>query len=295
MAGVTHETGGPAADATWAILAEEVAAARRTAWQLLPDGPPVLDDDALARPVRTAAGEPAQLRVLRPRPGDGHDHLALRQWNGRGTVRLLRADPAAGVLLVERTRDRDLGSLRGDEACRVLGELVAGLARPPRPPFPALSALAAEWSARLEDGTDLDARFPRRFRLQAATALRRLRRDPLDTALLPGDLVPTAVRAADRAPWLAVRARPRLATVEWALVPGLWPPGDDPRGPRPGELADRAEALALAAGADPDRVRAWAVVRVAVAAAEQAGRPGAEPVRELGRLVRLAKALQSGA
>lgn len=281
----------------WADRAPGLARAHLAAWELAPDGQAALDDDALVQPVTTAAGEPAVLRISRPRPGNEHEHLALRLWGGRGAVRLLRAEPADRALLLERTRPQDLHALAPLEACRVLGELARALARPPRPPFPPLSGRARGWLAELEGASGLDAHFPRRFRLQAVSALKRLLRDELDVALVHQDLHHGAVRAADRAPWLAVGADPVLGTAEFALVPGLWHRTEDAGhgGALAAALEDRAEALALAADADPERLRAWAVVRLTLAAAEEAQRPSGAPHRRPSRLVQLCKAVQAGA
>lgn len=268
-----------------------------TAWELVPDGRARGDAGALVLPVRTRAGEPAVLRLSPPRPGAEHEHLALRVWAGRGAVRLLRAEPADRALLLERTADRDLHDLPVLEACRVLGELTRVLARPARPPFPRLSATARRWQTELEGAADLDARFPRRFRLQAVKSLERLRRDELDAALVHQDLHYGAVRASARAPWLATGADAVVGTPEFALVPALWHRADEAGhgGVLAAALADRMEALALAAGADDERLRAWALVRCAMAARDEVARPTGAPHREISRLVQLCKALQRGA
>lgn len=274
----------------WAGRAPGLARRYAAAWELAPDGDPRTDGDALVQDVTTAAGESAVLRLSPPRAVTGHEHLALRLWGGRGAVRLLRAEPADRALLLERTRPEDLHALPVLEACRVLGELARTLARPPRPPFPRLSQLARGWQAELADAAELDARFPRRFRLQAVSALRRLRRDELDAALLPADLDHAAVRAAERAPWLAVRAEPLLAVPEFSLVPALRQrtAGAVHGGALAAALEERIGALALAADADPERLRAWALVRLVLAARRE---PGADP----SRLVQLCKAVQRGA
>jgi streptomycin 6-kinase len=51
-----------------------------------------------------ADGTPAVLKLMIPRPGEHarHEITVLRLANGRGCVRLLRADPARGALLLER-------------------------------------------------------------------------------------------------------------------------------------------------------------------------------------------------
>lgn len=274
-----------------------LAARYTSAWELVPDGRARDDDGALVLPVRTRAGEPAVLRLSPPRSGAEHEHLALRLWGGRGAVRLLRAEPADRALLLERTADHDLHELPVLEACRVLGELTRTLARPPRPPFPRLSGIARRWQEELSGATGLDARFPRRFRLQAVKSLERLRRDELDVALVHRDLHYGAVRASGRAPWLAVRADAVVGTPEFALVPALWHRTEETGrgGALAVSLADRMEALVLGAGADGERLRAWALVRFAVAARDEAAHPTGAPHRELSRLVQLCKAVQRGA
>ncbi|MFI7585226.1 aminoglycoside phosphotransferase family protein [Kocuria sp. M1N1S27] len=274
-----------------------LAARYTSAWELVPDGRARDDGGALILPVRTRAGEPAVLRLSPPRSGAEHEHLALRLWGGRGAVRLLRAEPADRALLLERTADHDLHALPVLEACRVLGELTRALARPPRPPFPRLSAAARRWREDLAGATELDARFPRRFRLQAVKNLERLLRGELDTALVHQDLHHGAVRAAQRSPWLATGADPVLGTPEFALVPALWRRTEQAGqgGALAAALEDRIEALSIAAGADPERLRAWALVRFAVAARAGTTRPTGAPHGELSRLVQLCKAVQRGA
>lgn len=281
-------TPGPRAEALTAL-----ASRYRAAWELAAAGEPALQDGVLRQPVATAAGEPAVLRISPPGAGSEHEHLALRLWGGRGAVRLLRAEPAERALLLERTGPQDLTGLPELQACRVLGELVRTLSRPPRPPFPRLSDAARQWSEDLGAATELDAHLPRRFRLQAVAALRRLRREELDRVLVHRDLHPGAVHAADRAPWLATGADPLIGTPEFALVPALWDRTEDAG--HGGALEERIEALALAADADPERVRAWALVRFTVAARQEARRPTGAAHRRPSRLVQLSKAVQKGA
>lgn len=280
-----------------AAPATGLAEAYRRAWSLSAEGPEREDHGVLTQPVRTDAGEPAELRLCPPRSRNEHEHLALRLWAGRGAVRLLRAEPTDRALLLERTGERDLRTLPALESCRVLGELTRTLARPPRPPFLRLSELARQWQADLEQDAGLDARFPRRFRVQAAKNLGRLRREDLDLALVHRDLHQRAVRAAERRPWLAAGADPVLGTPEFALVPGLWHGTEEIAhgGALAVALEDRMEALALAADADPGRLRAWALVRLAVAARNEDPHRGGAPGGRTGRLVQLCKALQNGA
>ena len=54
-----------------------------------------------------------------------HEHLALRHWDGRGAVQLLRADPHRRALLLDRLRPEDLTEIWDLEACEVVAGLYA--------------------------------------------------------------------------------------------------------------------------------------------------------------------------
>ena len=49
-----------------------------------------------------------------------HEALALQHWAGRGTVRLLRADPGRRALLLERLHREDLNTVAELEACQIV-------------------------------------------------------------------------------------------------------------------------------------------------------------------------------
>src|SRR5579872_6208748 len=59
--------------------------------------------EALVTDVTCADGTPAVLKLIVPREGDSAENeiAALRLTDGVGCVRLLRADPARGALLLE--------------------------------------------------------------------------------------------------------------------------------------------------------------------------------------------------
>ena len=288
--------GGPDG-AAWLRALPALAQHRLAAWELVPDGAPLTGTSSLVLPVRTSAGEAAALKLAWPHPENAHEHLALRLWAGRGAVRLLRAEPAERALLLERARPQDLGTLPVLQACRVLGELVRTLSLPPRPPFPRLSDTARQWRRELEEAAWLDGRFPRRFRLQAVSALQRFLREDLDLVLVHQDLHYGNVLAADRAPWLAIDPQPVLGTPEFAMAPALWNRVEEAGhgGALAAALTDRIEAMALAADADEDRARAWALVRFTMHAKREAEEPTGTPHHDVSRLVQLCKAVQRGA
>jgi streptomycin 6-kinase len=83
-------------------------------------GPPYQDaTEAYVARATLHGGVPAVLKLMIPRPGEHarHEITALRLASGRGCVRLLRADPARGALLLERL-GRSLSELGRDIAER---------------------------------------------------------------------------------------------------------------------------------------------------------------------------------
>ncbi|MFP5282447.1 MAG: aminoglycoside phosphotransferase family protein, partial [Actinomycetes bacterium] len=222
---------------------------------------------AVVLPVRTDQGAAAVLKVGWPNPETRHEHLALRAWNGRGAVRLLRADPRRSVLLLERAdAARDLTTLPVLKACAVVAELYGALHRPALPQLDRLSVLAASWAERLPR---LAARglVPRRLVEQAAGLARDFALDPAtDGTLLHRDLHYENVLAAlgpSTDTWVAIDPQPLSGDPAYEVAPLLWNRWPEVL------AADRAREALLArfltvvdaAGLDEERARAWVVVR----------------------------------
>lgn len=240
-------------------------------WELAADGPAARRGEVVVLPVRTRAGTPASLTLGQADAGAPHAHLALRRWDGAGAVRLLRADPHRGALLVERTHQEDLADHWDVEACEVVAGLYARLHVPALPQLRLLSSYAGELADRLA-GLSRSAPLPHRLVEQAAALARDLAGDPgTDGTLVHGDLHYGTVVAADREPWLAVDPRPLSGDPHWEPTPMLlhrfeelsWPGGV---GVRDG-VRQRFHALVDGADLDEDRARAWVVVRTLAAAA----------------------------
>ena len=230
-------------------------------WGLEVDGP-VHDSPRPAVPVRTAEGERALLEHAPA--GSPHEHLALRAWDGRGAVRLLRADPRRHLLLTAwADPEDDLRALDPYDAGTAVGALLAALHRAPIPQPPQLQDLAPRWLADL-DRPAVVAAVPRRFVEQVRAWTPGLV-DPTEAGavLLHGDLRPAHVRAGVDGGWLAVEPRPATGDPAYEVAPVLhrWAGAegsDDLRG----DLLERFYAVVDAAGLDEDRARSWVVVRV---------------------------------
>lgn len=243
-------------------LVEEVL----SSWRLTRDGEPRSRGTALVLPVRDD-GRPADLKLGGPEPGAAHEHLALRAWDGRAAVQLLRADPRRRGLLLERAvPGHDLHGLEAVPACVVVAELYRRLHRPPVPQLDRLSVRAARWSEDLAwlRGTAL---APRRFVDQAVGLAAGFAADSgTDAALLHGDLHSGTVLAGAREPWLAVDPQPLAGDPAYEVAPLLWHRWDEAvgTGDLRGALLDRLYAVVDTAGLDEDRVRGWVTVRAMV-------------------------------
>src|SRR5690606_3195551 len=133
---------------------------------------------ALVVPVTTRAGGPAVLKVSVPDEETAPEHHALQRWQGRGAVRMLRADPRRNAMLLERLERTDLGDAWGAAA----GEVVAGPYRdlhvPPLPQLRSQGEVVGRWLDAL--AADLrELPMPRRYAEQALAVGRELlREDP---------------------------------------------------------------------------------------------------------------------
>ena len=155
----------------WARFVDRLPRMRREMleeWQLEPDGEPTHGHCSLVLPVRTPAGQPAVLKIGFPDDESEHEHLALQHWHGNGAVRLLRADPHRGALLLERLHREDLGNLWDLEACEVVAALYARLHIPAPPQLRTLTSYVELWNADLA-ALPRTAPLPRRLVVRAVS------------------------------------------------------------------------------------------------------------------------------
>jgi streptomycin 6-kinase len=213
-----------------------------------------------------ADGTPALLKVPVPDDENRHEAAALRAYAGDGAALLYAADPDSGALLMERLEpgtplmdhpDREAAI---DVACGLLRRL-----RRPAPvghPFHAVPELVRNWASALParqagHGDPVPAREMGRVLAAVESLL-----VPAGPELLVNrDAHLLNILAAEREPWLVIDPKPLAGEPAfdggWLLIDVL--------------QADvsAASARRLAArigdglGVDPERVRAWSLVRSA--------------------------------
>jgi streptomycin 6-kinase len=232
-------------------------------WELTPDGYRADGKTALVLGVRDSRGEPAAVKFVGPDPDAALEHVVLRLWDGAGAVRLLRADPARGVLLLERIGPADLRSVDVRAACRTVAGLYPRLHRPATPQFQLLSEQCRRWTQQLTD-LPADAPAPHRLVQQAASLAGDFAADDgTDGQIVHTDLHYENVLAARREPWLVIDPKPLSGDPCFEVAPLLWNRWDEAvaGGAVREAVRDRMRVVVEAAGLDADRVRDWVIVR----------------------------------
>jgi streptomycin 6-kinase len=219
--------------------------------------------------VRTADGEPAVLKVGMVNRETEQEHVALAHWDGRGAVRLLRAEPAEGAMLLERLQaDVSLRSLAEPKAMLEAEGVLQRLWVPPAEghPFRSVASATGELAALLRErreapfsadaGTLIDEALAAQAELAESA-------QAVECVLLHGDYHHGNVLAGERVPWLAIDPKPlvgeRAFDLAWLARDRLSTLAAQPgsRAAARRRIAKLAEALEV----DADRLRGWAVFR----------------------------------
>lgn len=249
------------AGARWLAALPDLIADQCARWDLRVDGEPRHGDNGVAVPV-LRGGEPLVLKVSWPDHHIEEQALALRFWDGQGTVQLVEADAAAGALLLERLHDRrTLHDLPLEQAVPIIGMLLRRLAIPA--PLDYCYRTTTDVAAELRDS--LQQRWEatgRPFSARVLDAAVGLARDLCATApsvMVDSDLQYENVLSARREPWLVIDPLVLVGDVEHQCGQLLWTRYD--------KMADGArlrwclDALVDAACLDPARAHAWAILR----------------------------------
>ena len=241
------------------------ATAHRTidAWQLTVDGPSRHGSNGIAIPVSAAEG-PAVLKLQQPGPDLERQSAALREWAGRGTVALLRADSGAGTLLLERLADTPpFTALSVEEALTELGRLLRRQAVRTTTALPGTTAYAGWVRHTLAERSVTAGRPWGRTLLAAVSRAADLVADPgtQPDLLVNADLHPGQVMWRAGEGWCAVDPRPMRGAPEYQCAQLLWTSAD--RLPDAASLRRGLGIVVEAAGLEPVTARAWALVRSA--------------------------------
>jgi streptomycin 6-kinase len=191
---------------------------------------------------------------------------ALRSYAGDGAALLYAADDASGALLLERLEPGTPLQVHPDRETAI--DLACALYRrlrrpvPPGHPFPLVTDLARRWLEETPEQNDRNGRPLRGAVLEEyLAALRGFATPAGDEVLVNRDSHLGNVLAAEREPWLVIDPKPLVGEPAfdggWLLIDLLRP------APRRDEAHRLAERIAAGAGVDPDRLRAWAMVRAA--------------------------------
>ena len=200
---------------------------------------------------------------------------ALRVFDGRGSVRLVDADPDAGLLLLERLRPGTplttlAGEARDDEATAIAASVMRGLWRPAPPghDFPT----AADWGRGFER---LRARFgggtgplPPGPVAEAERLFDTLLASAAPPVLLHGDLHHDNILESGEQTWRAIDPKGLVGEPAYevgALLRNLW--ADRHAHADPARLLQRrAHRLAEELDLDFARVRGWAYAQAILSA-----------------------------
>ena len=256
--------GGPSG-AAWAAQAQRLLEEQFSRWDLEADGELRTGWTAVVAPV-ARDGQPLALKLVRPSEDADGEPLALRHWAGNGAVRLVAAEPSRGALLLERLdATRDLSRVDVEEACTVIGSLLARLHRPAPPPLRRLGPWSQGWIDELQRRDSL----PRRFVSRAVGLHRELvRQAPGAEALLHNDLHYENVLAGVREPWLAIDPQPIGGHPGFELHAVLRNRTDElgTGAAFRWSVRRRVEVVCDAAGIDADVARLWTIVRCGIEA-----------------------------
>lgn len=228
-------------------------------WHLELDGMIMHGSNALVVPVRRGQ-DTFVLRLTPPDDRSVDEISALRFWNGRGTVNLFDADPAAGVSLLERLDgEHTLAQIPLEEAVPVIARLMRRLAVPAHPDVRSTADLVSNRIVTMDrDWERLGRPFDRAI-LDAAIAVGSILRETNSSLAVNGDLHFDQVLRGAREPWLVVDPVLMRGDIEYDLARILWSRLDemvDLRG-----IDHWFRVIVEHAGLEFDRATAWVVFR----------------------------------
>ncbi|WP_163505522.1 aminoglycoside phosphotransferase family protein [Fodinicola acaciae] len=249
-------------------------------WQLTPATGVMHGMCAIVLPVTTTDGAEAVLKVGITGPDNLPEAEALRLWDGRGAVRLLRTDPlvdgkrgvdhngdwfGTNALLLERLdNSRMLEDVEHETGAAIIGRLLRRLAVRVEDSVVLVrqNDTAARWTTELPERWDrLGRPFDRRLLDLAVDTCQQL--TVTEPVVVHGDLHQMNVLASSREPWLAIDPKGVAGEPEFDVEPALrncWDAlvetGDLRRA-----LLRRLAIIVEAGELDGERARLWSQAR----------------------------------
>ncbi|MGW4913431.1 aminoglycoside phosphotransferase family protein [Streptomyces sp. NPDC004270] len=213
--------------------------------------------------VRRADGTPAVLKLAPRRARPESEAAALAHWGGLGAVRLLDADAADGVLLLERLHPEV--SVRSLPEAKALLEAAGTLRRlwvepPDGPVFETVAERTGRQATAMRAAADLDV-IPL---VDAALAARdELLAAPPERRLLHGTFRQSKVLAGERLPWLAVGPDPVVGECAFDLARLVRDRVEDLIASSSGAAITRRRIKRLAESleVEQERLRGWTLFR----------------------------------
>lgn len=264
---VHGEAGRAWADGLPALLAE-----CRERWSLVIDPPfPNLSYN-YAAPASRADGSAVVLKLCFPDRAFVREAEALRLFDGRGAVRLLEADAARGVMLLERLEPgTPLRAMRDDEEATSIAATVMRRLWRPVPldhPFPTI----ADWAAGLDRYKarigDTPGPIPTALVDMAVTLFAELLASQGEPVLLHGDLHHDNILRARGQSWLAIDPKGVVGEPAYETGALLLNPEELFTMPQPVRIVTRRIAqLSDELAFDRARIRGWAIAQSVLSAA----------------------------
>ncbi|MCP2014323.1 streptomycin 6-kinase [Deinococcus sp. HSC-46F16] len=230
-------------------------------WGLEVEGPARHGEWGLVFAVR-GAGTPAVLKVTWPSEDGSMERAvkALTLWDGRGAVRLLRADTVRQALLLERLDSTaDLSRVGVEEALPVAGSLLRRLAVPAPASFPSLAAVARRVGTTLPQRWEQQGRPLSRQVVERAVALASELAPSVGNLLVNWDIHDGNVLRAEREPWLVTDPQVLAGDLEYGVAQLLWWGLEEIESS--GGVRRALDRIVDSADLDADLTRAWTYVR----------------------------------
>jgi len=223
-----------------------------------------------ASPATRADGAAVVLKACFPDQAFVRESEALLLFAGRGAVRLLEADPTAGVMLLERlVSGTPLRAMEDDaQATSIAASVMRRLWRPVPSdhPFPTIADWAAGIGRYQARFADAPGPIPAALANEAARLFAELLASQADPVLLHGDLHHDNILQADREPWLAIDPKGVVGEPAYDTGALLRNPVELFTMPQPARiLVRRIAQLADELDLDRARIRGWAVAQAVLA------------------------------